>query len=119
MGRYLQVRVSASTWKPEELEKAWPRLTALAWPHEAPVVAEPGGAPRGVLELVDRLRDMAQFGDLPDEAAPVVAERLPALVEARDALGRALADWKPSEANDLSVTLEEGLAALDKALPKG
>jgi len=119
MGRFLQIRVSAATWKPEDLEKAWPRLTRLAWPDEAPVVSEPGGAPRGVLELVDRLRDMAQFKDLPDEVAGVVAEHLPALAAMRDALAQALADWKPAQANDLSVTLEEGLAALDKALPKG
>ncbi len=115
MGKYLQIRVSAATWGPEDLEKAWPRLWALAWPQEAPA----GADPRGVLELVDRLRDMAQFGDLPTEAAGTVNECLPALAQARDALARALADWKPSEANDLSVTLEEGLAALDKALPKG
>lgn len=117
MGRFLQIRVSAATWRPEDLLKAWPRLTALAWPDEAP--AEPGGAPKGVLELVDRLRDMAQFGDVPKDAEPVVSGHLPALVRDRDALEQALADWKPSQANDLSVTLEEGLAALDKALPKG
>ncbi len=114
MGKFLQIRVSAATWNPEDLEKAWPRLTKLAWPEDTP--AEPGGAPRGVLELVDRLRDMARFEDLPAEIAPVVRERLPELAQGRVNLAQALADWKPAEANELSVALEEGLAALDKAL---
>ena len=31
MGRTLQIRVSASTFDPAEVEKRWPRLSALAF----------------------------------------------------------------------------------------
>jgi len=56
MGKVLQVRVWASTYRDEDVEKAWPLLVALAWPEPfvRPVAGQVLGPAdrRGVLELV-------------------------------------------------------------------
>ena len=33
MGKLLQIRVSAWTYREEDVVRAWPALTALAWPR--------------------------------------------------------------------------------------
>lgn len=119
MGRILQIRVSAQTWDPREVERRWPGLSALAWP-EADM---PRGAMRrdgtvGVLELVAILGDEVRYG----KADPAVRQALePLLPEAegiRSRLEAALADWKPAEANALSDRLEEALDRLEAEVPR-
>lgn len=50
MGKLLQIRVSAWTYREEDVVRAWPALAALAWPRP-----QYPGEKRGVLELVTAL----------------------------------------------------------------
>ena len=50
MGKLLQIRVSAWTYREEDVVRAWPALTALAWPRP-----QYPDEKRGVLELVTAL----------------------------------------------------------------
>ena len=68
MGRYLQIRVSASTFREEEVLQAWPRLTTLVWP-DGPVGPEGGG----VLQLVAALDDACNFAGWNDTLRKALA----------------------------------------------
>ena len=52
MGKLLQIRVSAWTYREEDVVRAWPALTALAWPRP-----QYPDEKRGVLELVTALEN--------------------------------------------------------------
>jgi hypothetical protein len=111
MGRLLQIRVSASTFKPEDVERAWPKLVAAAWPQGI----TPAGR-IGVLELVDALSDSFRFGDLPE---PVKIEIEPGITRAKyvkHQLEEALGEWNARKANELSDTLEQILDETEKAM---
>ena len=107
MGNLLQIRVSAWTYREEDVVRAWPALTALAWPRP-----QYPDEKRGVLELVTALENGLSFEDWPQ----AVAEGL------REGIGRAAAVKKDLEearkANELSETLEEELATLNERAPK-
>lgn len=107
MGRTLQIRVSAWTFDPAEVEKRWPRLVALGF--SPPVLLQ---QERGVLELVDNLADRLGMGVLPEPAGKLLAEPLRRAAEARERLTAALAEWKAREANTATDDIEE---ALDEA----
>ncbi|WP_461209897.1 hypothetical protein [Desulfocurvus sp. DL9XJH121] len=117
MGRFLQIRVSASTFRPEDVWRAWPRLSALAWPYP-PVVAGPPAQERGVLELVATLGDRVRFeleqGELnPDFLSGI--ETAQALCADMDS---ALADWDAGRANSLSQEIEAALDDLERLAPE-
>lgn len=76
MGKLLQIRVSAWTYREEDVVRAWPALTALAWPRP-----QYPDEKRGVLELVTALENGLSFEDWPQ----AVAEGL------REGIGRAAA----------------------------
>lgn len=114
MGKFIQVRVSASTFAPEEAEKVYPLLYAAAWP----VGFYKPSDRKGLLELVAQLSDMAEFGDMAKEAKTVVTEHLPRIMTIVRDLEAALADWKPAEAEQLSTSVEEALAELEAAMPR-
>lgn len=114
MGKFIQVRVSASTFAPEEAEKSFPLLYAAAWPAGLYKPSER----KGLLELVAQLSDMAEFGDMAKEAKAVVKEHLPRVMAIVRDLEAALADWKPTEAEQLSTAVEETLAELEAAMPR-
>ncbi|EPR37335.1 hypothetical protein dsx2_0681 [Desulfovibrio sp. X2] len=113
MGRYIQIRVSASTFAPDEAEKSFPRLYAAAWPAPEYSPADR----KGLLELVDQLGEMTEFGDMPKEAKAVLHKELPAVAARKREVEAALADWKPAEAENLSSRLEEALADLEARMP--
>lgn len=107
MGRTLQIRVSAWTFDPAEVEKRWPRLVALGF--SPPVLLK---QERGVLELVDNLVDRQDMGVLPEPAGKVLAEPIARAGAARERLTAALAEWNARAANTETDAIEE---ALDEA----
>ncbi len=119
MGRVLQIRVSASTYEPKDVPRRWPGLCALVWPADD----MPRGAMRsdgtvGVMELAGLLGDEVRFGAVDKAVRQALEPLLPGVEAAKARLEKALADWKPAEANVLSDALEEALDGLEKALPR-
>jgi hypothetical protein len=114
MGRNLQIRVTATTFRPEDVARDWPRLVHLAWRGEQ---ALPGAAPRGVLELARDLADVLRLEAPPEvrRALEADAARAQALADELDA---ALADWNPARANALSERLEALLDELEPLAPE-
>jgi hypothetical protein len=111
MGKLLQIRVSASTYRPEDVERAWPQLTSLALPQGVEKTSR-----FGVLELVEALSDRFRFGDLPE---PVKQELEPGISRTKyvkHQLEEALAEWDASKANELSDELEQILDEMEKAV---
>jgi hypothetical protein len=109
MGKLLQVRVSASTVEPGRIEDAWPILCHLAYPPAH------GYAPakRGVLELVDTLHARLTAGEIPPDVAVRLKEGVGRAVSLCEALGGALAAWKPGEASALTEKIEDALDELE------
>ncbi len=121
MGKFLQIRLLAFTWRPEDLEEAWPRLLALAWPEPpyTPSVLPPGPkAPRGVLELVEALDDRRRFGAWSKDRKAALGPGIDAAVACKARLEAALADWNPALANACSEELEDALTSLEALAPK-
>ncbi len=111
MGKILQIRVSASTFNPDQVPKRWPSLYKLAWADQPP------GPERGVMELAATLADKQRLGMLPQDAAflkPDI-ERAEALAQSLEA---ALGDWQAAKANEISDRLEDHLDELEKAAEK-
>ena len=69
MGKLLQIRVSAWTYREEDVVRAWPALTALAWPRP-----QYPDEKRGVLELVTALENGLSFEDWPQAVAEGLRE---------------------------------------------
>ena len=88
MGKLLQIRVSAWTYREEDVVRAWPALTALAWPRP----------------------------QYPDEKR--LREGIGRAAAVKKDLEEALFQWEPRKANELSETLEEELATLNERAPK-
>ncbi|MDY7002225.1 MAG: hypothetical protein SVS15_10650 [Thermodesulfobacteriota bacterium] len=114
MGRILQIRVLAQTYRPRDVELAWPRLFALAWP-EPP--AKPDEAV-GVLELVTALDEKFQFGSLEPEIKVDLGPGLNKIIELKSELEGALADRRPALADSVSYLLEEALDVMEKSAPE-
>lgn len=107
MGKTLLIRVSAWTFDPDEVEKRWPRLSALAF--SPPVLLQ---QTRGVAELVDNLADRLGMGVLPEPAQKGLADSIRRAAEARERMDVALSEWNPKAANTATDEIEE---ALDEA----
>lgn len=110
MGRLLQVRVSASTFKPADVERAWPALAALAWPQpRAPEAAH------GVLELPSDLFEALSHGDWPESRKEALRAGIAKAQQLKGKIEAALADWKARDADTLSYQLEDALDELERA----
>lgn len=121
MGRLLQIRVMAQTFRPADVEAAWPRLCRLAWPEAYPERGAPGGPPpaeRGVLELVQALSDQASFGGMSKDLSKALTPAIMGVFALKERVEDALADWKPAEANRASDDLEKALDELEREVPK-
>jgi hypothetical protein len=114
MGKILQIRVTAQTFKTEDVEKEWPKLYATAWPDAPKGVRKPGGVP----ELVDELEDQFRFGNIAADVKALLAKALPGLMNCKTLMQEALADWDPAMADKLSYTLEDLLSDLESEMPK-
>ena len=82
MGNLLQIRVSAWTYREEDVVRAWPALTALAWPRP-----QYPDEKRGVLELVTALENGLSFEDWPQAVAEGLREGIG--IRSRSCLGLA------------------------------
>lgn len=117
MGKILQIRVIATTFRPEDVHENWPRLSAMAWPHP-PQISGPPLEQRGVLELAGVLHDRARFvykdGELDADLLDGLGEaaRLKSEVEA------ALGDWDPERAHQQSLELEKLFGRLERLAPE-
>ena len=109
MGKALQIRVSASTWDVELLEKLWPALFALM--QSIPVRQER----QGVLEMVQTLDEGLRFMNWPQTQKDALAPGIGRCAQLKNELEEALANWDPRTANALSDTLEDELDKLEQA----
>ena len=117
MGKLLQIRVMAQTFRPEDQEKAWPQLLMLAWPE----FLRNGylkGADKGVLETVGALADRIRFEDWPKALKELLTPGIDRAMALKDKLERALGDWDPKAANRLSDELEDVLKEMEASIPK-
>lgn len=113
MGRVLQIRVMATTPYPEEIERTWPALYALAWPDPLPPSQAPL-TPRDLLELVSTLDDQLRFGLKDRHVRDALQSDLDRALSIKAKLEDALANWKAGEAHSLSTQLEDALDVLEQ-----
>lgn len=109
MGKVLQIRVSAVTWNEDMLEEYWPRLAKLAF--SVPIKLES----RGVLEMTRALAEGLQFMKWSEARKRAMGPGIKKAAEIRASLEKALADWDPRKANELSNQLEDALDDLERA----
>ena len=130
MGRILQVRVLAYTYRAEDVVKAWPKLAALAFGFEYVQEARKGGlelegtSQKGVLDIIRALNDGLMFDAWAVEPHQDMKEGIAALepgvknaMRLIDELESFLADWRASEANQVTVKIEDALDALERQAP--
>jgi len=113
MGRTLQVRVSASTFDPAEVQRRWPRLSALAFSPVAVKIPALPPETRGVLELVTHLADRLEIGMLPEEALRELADGISKAAAARARLEAELGEWNAKGANAATDAIEDALDELE------
>jgi len=113
MGRTLQIRVSATTFDPAEVERRWPRLVALAFSPVAVKIPALPPETRGVLELVSHLADRLEIGMLPDEALRELTDGIRKAAAARDRLEAELGEWNARAANAATDEIEDALDELE------
>ena len=118
MGRTLQIRVSASTFDPVEVERRWPRLVALAFSPVAVKIPALPPETRGVLELVAHLADRLEIGLLPEEAACELADGIKKAAAARARLEAELGEWNARAANAATDEIEDALDELESQAKK-
>lgn len=109
MGKVLQIRVVAVTWDDELLEDYWPQLAKLAF--SLPIKLEN----HGLLEMVRALSEGLEFMKWSDARKTAMGSGIREAAQIRKDLERALADWEPRKANELSNRLEDALDALERA----
>lgn len=118
MGRTLQIRVSATTFDPAEVERRWPRLSALAFSPVAVKIPALPPETRGVQELVVHLADRLEIGLLPEEAARELASGIKKAAAARARLEAELGEWNAKAANAATDEIEDALDDLESQAKK-
>lgn len=130
MGRILQVRVLAYTYRAEDVVKAWPKLATLAFGLDYVKDAEKGKlaleetTKKGVLDMIRTLSDGLTFDawtvephkDMKEKIA-VLEPGVKHLVELTSGLENFLSDWRAAEANQATVKIEDALDTLEKEAP--
>ena len=112
MGRLLQVRVSAWTYSEDEVRKTWPSLWKLAW-QDSDAIPK-----KGVMELADAIFDAVRAGLIPDDQAKALKENAEKADTLRQAIEKALGEWKPGEADKRIYELEDTMDALEDTAAK-
>lgn len=112
MGKVLQIRVIAVTWNEDLIEEYWPRVAKLAF--SVPIKL----ANRGVLEMVRALEEGLEFAKWPEARKNALGPGIRKCAQIRADLEKALADWKPEQANQLSNQLEDALDELERAFAR-
>jgi hypothetical protein len=108
----LQVRVSAWTYSEDEVRKTWPSLWKLAW-QDSDAIPK-----KGVLELADAIFDAVRAGLIPDDQAKALKENAEKADTLRQAIEKALGEWKPGEADKRIYELEDTMDALEDTAVK-
>ncbi|WP_027185877.1 hypothetical protein [Desulfovibrio inopinatus] len=114
MGKFLQIRVSATTYDPSEVQRAWPRLFGLVTPNRP----TPPHEPEGVLELVDALWDIVHYGDLDKTVKTTLSPFVEKALAVKEQLDNALAERRASQADTLTYELEDILTDMERVAPK-
>lgn len=109
MGKVLQIRVIAVTWNEDLLEEYWPRLSTLAF--SVPIKLEN----HGLLEMTRALSEGLQFMKWSEARKTAMGPGIREAAKIRADLEKALADWEPRKANELSDRLEDTLDSLERA----
>ncbi len=110
MGKILQIRVSAGTYNADDVYKAWPRLSKLAWGDKR--YAENQSV--GVRELGEKLEDLWKFGsEWSDDTKNIIGKAVPNLQELESRLESALADRQADKADKISHEIEDALDELE------
>lgn len=109
MSEFLQIRVIAEAWNSDRIEEEWPHISKLAF--SLPIKLEN----RGVLEMVRALKEGLEFGDWTKERKEALEPGIKECARIRDDIYRALADWEPRKANELSNRLEDALDKLERS----
>ena len=113
MGKLLQIRVSAWTYREEDVPDTWPALASLAWPRPPYP-----GEKRGVLELAGCLETELAYADWDSSLKEKLQDGITQAARLKTQIEQALADWEPREANRLSDCLEDTLTELERKAPK-
>lgn len=114
MGKFLQIRVTATTYDADAAEERFRKLYALAWPT-APT---PASGPKGLLELTQALDDAVRLGDLPGPDRAALLPGVERAMRVKAALDAALGERDPKTADRLTYALEDALAELEKLAPR-
>lgn len=130
MGQVLQIRVLAYTYRAEDVVKAWPKLATLAFGFEYVKLAKKGKldledpSRKGVLDLIQALDDGLNFDSWVVEPHEDMKEGIAALEPGVKALKQLvteledlLSDWRATEANQVTIKMEDALTALEKQAP--
>ena len=113
MGKTLQIRVTATTYDPDEVYRQWPGLSKLAWGDRRFTEARAVG----VRELTAVLEDKWKFGEeWPRELKDLVGKAVPRLRELDAFLEDALADRRADKADGISYELEDALDELERLI---
>ncbi|MGE4296439.1 MAG: hypothetical protein AB7E47_00295 [Desulfovibrionaceae bacterium] len=113
MGKVVQIRVIAQTWL-EDVAKAWPSLTALAWKDLDTV--QPHA--RSIQGFIQALGDEQRFGAWQPELKELLETGITELNDLSAQLDAALSDWNAQKANAVSLAIEEVATAMEKSIPK-
>lgn len=109
MGKVLQIRVIAVTWNDDLIEEYWPKTAKLAF--SVPIKLEN----HGVLEMVRALSEGLEFAKWPEAQKEKLGPGIRKCAQIRTDLEKALADWQPQKANELSNQLEDALDELERS----
>ena len=113
MGKVVQIRVIAQTWL-EDVAKAWPALTALAFKNLDNV--QPHA--RSMQGFIQALDDEQRFADWQPELKELLESGISELVGLSGTLDAALAEWDAHKANTVSDAIEDVVARMEKSIPK-
>lgn len=115
MGKILQVRVSASTYDPDDVYRQWPVLCRLVW-GEKPYADLKAV---GVRELVAALEDKWKFGeDWPENLKQLLARGVEPLRDVERRMEDALANRRADAADRITYEMEDALDELEGLVRK-
>ncbi len=114
MGNILYIRVSASTYNEDDVKKHFPLLHKLAWRDDDRYI--PASQRYGVLELIATVQDVLDFAQIDIEVKNFLMADWKTLCEMKKELEQYVLEWKPHKASELTYTIEEKLAEIEKNL---
>lgn len=107
VGKVLQVRVSATTWNEELVEKMWPNLYELAFSVPTKF------SQHGVSDLIRGLDEGLKYLDWSEQRQTKMGPSISHIAQLQRDLERALADWNVTVANNLTDEIEKQLDQLE------